>query len=377
MNDTDVLVIGAGPAGLATSRELARHGVAHRVLERGERVGASWARLYDSLRLHTGRHLSALPGMPFPRGTPLFPSRDQLLGYLDAYARRFDLPVELGAEALAVERTDGGWRVATPRGDWSARRLVVATGIISNPYVPDLPGRDRYRGELLHSLDYRRPDPFRGRRVLIVGTGNSAGEIGTELAAAGVEVALAVRSGKPVVPLTLGGVPIQYLALPLARLPPGARRAVVGLIGKLSELARGPAPLPRGEAGTCPDVPLIGFALADAIRSGRITLRPALAGFSAETVRFADGAQERFDVVLLATGYRAALGLLDGLVERDRCGFAARRDRVASRDHPGLYFVGQNYDTRGGLYNISLDSRAVAKRIAREVAPTPGGSAQR
>ncbi len=366
-SEVPVLVIGGGPAGLATSRELARRGVEHRVLERGDRVGASWARLYDSLRLHTGKHLSALPGMPFPDSTPLFPRRDEFLDYLERYAREFDLPVELESKAVAAERGDGGWQVRTARGDWAARILVVATGIMANPWVPDLPGRGGYRGEVLHSVEYRRPDPFRGRRVLVVGTGNSAGEIGAELAAAGVEVALAVRSGAPVVPLALLGVPIQYWALPLAKLPAGARRGVVRLMGKLGELARGPAPLPPGEPGPCPDVPLIGFGLADAIRGGRITLRPAVAGFGAETVRFADGGEERFDVVLLATGYRAALGLLGDLVRRDTCGFAARSDRITSRDQRGLYFVGQNYDTRGGLYNIRLDSRTAAKRIARAI----------
>jgi cation diffusion facilitator CzcD-associated flavoprotein CzcO len=363
--DLPALVVGAGPAGLATSRELLRRGVAHRVLERGERVGASWARLYDSLRLHTGKHLSSLPGMPFPEETPLFPPRDRFLEYLDAYARGFELPVELEAEVTAAERGNGGWRVRTPRGDWTARVLVVATGIMANPFVPDLPGLDRYRGELLHSIDYLRPGPFLGRRVLVVGTGNSAGEIGAELAAAGVDVALAVRSGKPVVPLQLLGLPIQYLALPLARLPPGARRAVVRGMGKLGELARGPSPLPPGNPGPCPDVPLIGFGLAEAIRAGRITLRPAVIGFGAGSVKFSDGSEDGFDAVLLATGYRAALGLLGDLIRRDRCGFAERGDRVQSADQPGLWFVGQNYDTRGGLYNIRLDAREVGRRIAR------------
>ncbi len=365
--DLPALVVGAGPAGLATSRELSRRGVEHRVLERGERVGASWARLYESLRLHTGKHLSSLPGMPFPETTPLFPPRDRFLDYLDAYARGFELPVELGAEVTAAERADGGFRVRTAGGDWMARVLVVATGIMANPFVPDLPGLDGYRGELLHSIDYRRPEPFLGRRVLVVGTGNSAGEIGAELAAAGVSVALAVRSGKPVVPLQLLGMPIQYWALPLAKLPPGARRAVVRGIGKLGELARGPSPLPPGQLGPCPDVPLIGFGLAEAIRARRITLRPAVVGFGPDTVRFADGAEEGFDAVILATGYRAALGLLGGLIRRDRCGFAERTDRVQSADQSGLWFVGQNYDTRGGLYNIRLDAQEVGRRVAREL----------
>lgn len=365
-----VLVIGGGPAGLATSAELARRGVEHRVLERGERVGASWARLYDSLRLHTGKHLSALPGTRFPAATPLFPTRDLFLRYLEDYARDRGLPVETGREAQSVERSAAGWRVRTARGAIEARALVVATGIMTTPVIPDLPGRERYRGRLLHSVEYRRPQPFAGERVLVVGTGNSAGEIGAELAAAGVAVTLSVRSGANVVPLTLLGVPIQYLALPLSRLRRPAQRAVVRGLGKVSAVLRGPTGLPPAPGRDCPDVPLIGFALVSAIRSGAIRVRPGVVGFAADSVRFADGSEGSFDAVILATGYRATLGFLGEWVERDACGFARRRDRVASAQWPDLFFVGQNYDTRGGLYNIGLDAREVARRLA----PAPARS---
>ena len=358
------LVVGGGPAGLATSAELCRRGVEHRLLERGERVGASWAKLYDSLRLHTGKHLSHLPGMRFGDRVPLFPTRDMLLEYLERYVERFSLPVDTGREALAVTLAGETWRVETNRGALAARHLVVATGIMSTPVVPELPGRERYSGRVLHAIDYRRPAPYRGQRVLVVGSGNSAGEIAAELAAEGVAVTLAVRSGARVVPLTLFGLPIQYCAWPLAFLPRGVQRACLRGMSALGEWRRGPAMLPPGEETHCPDVPLIGLRLEEALRSGRIERRPALAGFGDQTVRFADGGEERFDAVILATGYRATLGFLGELGARDDCGFARRADRVASAVAQRLWFVGQNYDNRGGLYNIRLDARAVAKRIA-------------
>lgn len=365
MHSHDAIVVGAGPAGLATSRELAHAGVNHLVLERGERIGHTWANLYDSLVLHTGKHLSALPGMPFPASTPLFPTRRDFLDYLDRYRDTFRLPVQTGAEVVSLRRDNGAWTVRTAIGmEAQARVVVMATGILSNPHVPHIPGRDRFRGGLIHSVEYRRPDTFKGQRVLVIGVGNSAGEISPELADAGAHVTVAVRSGARVVPRQLLGVPIQYLGAALSALPLKAQRLLADLIGRVSELARGPAGLPRPSDTRCPDVPLIGFHLADAVRAGTIRLKGAVAEFTASGARFADGAEEPFDQVILATGYKAAIGVLGDLVRLDECGFAARRQRVVSVDQPGLYFVGHNYDVRGGLRNIALDARSAARMIA-------------
>src|SRR6185295_7664054 len=127
-----VVVVGAGPAGLATSRELAARQIDHVVLERGAMLGHTWATLYDSLVLHTGKHLSALPGMAFPRSTPLFPSREQFLEYLGRYAKEFRLPVQTDADVTTVVRAGGaGWMVHTRDASVRARALVIATGIAS------------------------------------------------------------------------------------------------------------------------------------------------------------------------------------------------------------------------------------------------------
>jgi NADPH-dependent 2,4-dienoyl-CoA reductase/sulfur reductase-like enzyme len=360
------LVVGAGPAGLATSQALTRAGVEHAVLERGDRVGHTWANLYDGLVLHTGKHLSALPDMPFPSGTPLFPTRRQFLDYLDRYAGTFRLPVQTGAEAASIARDAGGWLVRTAAGaEHCARALVVATGIVSNPYVPRIPDRERFHGRVAHSVEYRRPEPYAGQRVLVVGAGNSAGEISVELASAGAQVTVAVRSGARVVPREMLGIPVQYFAVALSPLPRAAQRRVTKLTGRISELVRGASPLPPPAETPCSNVPLIGFHLVDAIRGGAIRLAGGVAAFTTSGVRFSDGSEEAFDHVILATGYRAAVGPLGSLVRLDECGFAARRRRVISADQPDLYFVGHNYDMRGGLRNIAQDARLAARLIAR------------
>jgi hypothetical protein len=357
----DAIVVGAGPAGLATSRELARVGVEHRVLERGA-VGHTWANLYDSLVLHTGRHLSSLPGLAFPTGTPLFPPRRVFLDYLQRYAGAFDLPIETSADVTGVERLADRWSVRLRSGArFDARTLAVATGIVANPYVPDIPGRDRFAGRVIHSVAYRRPEGMAGRQVLVVGAGNSAGEISVELARHGAHVSLAVQSGAAIVPRELLGIPIQYLSVLVSPLPRSAVQRVITMLGRL----RGPRVLPPPAATSCPKVPLIGLALADALRGGAIKLRGGLAEFTSKGVRYRDGSEQPFDDVILATGYRAALGFLGGVVRVDPCGFGSRRGRVASVDHPDLVFVGHNYDARGGLYNIAIDAPLAAEAITR------------
>jgi indole-3-pyruvate monooxygenase len=266
-----------------------------------------------------------------------------------------------------VERSAGAagrpWRIHTADSVVHADVLVVATGIVANPVVPEFPGQDRFRGSVLHSAAYRNPEPFRGQRVLVVGVGNSGGEIGSELAAAGVDVTIAVRSGANVVPRTILGVPVQYIAYGLRRLPPAARVRVADAVARITEARRGPPVLPRPAHGPLDAIPLIGFHLVDAIRAGRIRVRPAVRDFSDTGVRFVDGTEDAFDTVILATGFRPALAALDGLVRTDARGFALRSDRVASADHPDLFFVGHNYDATGGLQNIVVDSALVARTM--------------
>lgn len=358
----DVIVVGGGPGGLAVSQQLGARGIAHVVLESGAYPGWMWSQTYESLRLHTGKHLSALPGMPFPRGTDLFPSRAEFMSYLTDYSERFAVPFQFGVEACALERAGNCWRVKTGDAWLVARAVVIATGIMSSPVQPKIPGLAAYEGHLIHSSAYREPSLFARQRVLVVGIGNSGAEIAVELAQAGVSVAVSVRTGANIVPRSIAGIPSQYLGWAISWLPRRWQQRLTRLFGLVGSLLRGGNPIPRKKGfGDCPDVPLIGLKLAEAVRSGVIELLPDIAHCTSEGALFADGSRCSFDSLILATGYRAAIAWLGEFSERDKCGFAKRRDRVRSFAHAGLYFVGHNYDGRGGLYNIAID----AKRIAR------------
>ncbi len=360
--------MGGGPAGLASSRELGKIGVRHIVLERGETIGHTWTRLYDGLVLHTGKHFSALPGLRFPSTTPLFPTRSHFLDYLDRYTKTFQLPVETGADVTSVQQADGGWSVLLNDGRlMRTRAVVIATGIVSNPYVPEFSNRARFRGRVMHSIEYKRPEPFARQRVLVVGVGNSAGEISAELSRGGADVTVAIRSGARVVPRDLFGIPVQYLGVALRHVPRSWLLRTMAITGAIAESIRGAPPLPLPSDSPCAAVPLIGFHLADAVKAGRIQLAAGVAEFTTEGVRFVDGSQRSFDTVILATGYRAALALLGNEIPRDRCGFASRRHRVVSVERDGLYFVGHNYDVAAGLRNIGQDARIAARFIAKHL----------
>src|SRR6266480_416017 len=187
------------------------------VLERGE-VGAAWATRYDRLHLHTVRWLSCLPGYRIPRAFGKWPARERVAEYLERYAAYHSLDVRTAVEVERVEQEADGWVVRTSSGPVAAERVVVATGRSNVPFVPDWPGA--FAGEIVHSADYRNPFAYRGRRVLVVGSGNSGAEIAVDLAEGGAsDVLLSVRTPPSIVRRDTLGFPSQVLGIATSRLP--------------------------------------------------------------------------------------------------------------------------------------------------------------
>ena len=354
MSEYDVLVIGAGQAGLATAHALRSTGLSHLVLEAGEQVGGSWPLFYDSLSLFSPARFCALPGLAMPGDPGRYPTRDEAVVYLRSYAEHFGVPVRTGARVASVRAPGSdGFVVGLVGGETlRARAVVAATGGFGAPYVPTLPGMSRYGGELLHVSAYRRPDGFAGRRVVVVGAGNSAVQVAHELSAV-ARVSLATRA-----PLGLRrqrplGVDLHYWVAwsGLDRLPLGRRAG--GAVGVLDD-------------GT----------YAAAVAAGRPDRRPMFSALTPEGVRWDDGTTEPVDTVILATGYRPDVGYLpqvalaaDGWPEHHR---------GVSTTVPGLGFVGlpgQTGIASATLRGVGPDARRVVRHLARRLAPRPGSPA--
>uniref|UniRef100_UPI003F490D83 flavin-containing monooxygenase n=1 Tax=Nonomuraea bangladeshensis TaxID=404385 RepID=UPI003F490D83 len=217
-----ILVIGAGQAGLAAGRELRLAGHDVLLLEAHPRLGESWRRRWDSLRLFTPARLSALPGMPLPGGDR-YPGKDEVADYLQAYAARFELPVRLGTTVTELRRTgDAGFEAVTDTGVYTGDGVVVATGPFQQPRIPNLPLPPEVAA--LHSADYRNPAQLPDGPVLVVGGGNSGVQIAAELAATR-PVTLALGARQPVLPQRLAGTDLftWLQALGLVRAPVTSR----------------------------------------------------------------------------------------------------------------------------------------------------------
>lgn len=379
MVEREAVVIGGGPAGLATAAMLRRRGIDVLVVERASAVGASWRGHYDRLHLHTVRWLSHLPGLRFARRHGDWVSREGVVGYLERYARHHELEVMLDTEVDTIERADGRWRVATSNGDIRADTVVVATGYNHTPFMPDFPGRDGFEGELVHASAYRNPEPFRGRDVLVVGSGNTGAEIAVDLSEGGAgRVRLAVRTPPNIVLRELNGVPNQVTGVLLRRMPPKFVDAFVRVvqsftIGDLSEYG-----LRRPERGLYTRVleddviPIIDVGLIDAVKRGRVEIVGALEGFDCREVLLAGGERIAPDAVIVATGYRRGLEpLVGGLGVLDAGG---RPTVHGARTHPrapGLYFNGYTNPISGLLREIRIEARRIAKAVERDRARAP------
>jgi cation diffusion facilitator CzcD-associated flavoprotein CzcO len=362
----DAIIVGAGPAGLACAMTMGGAGLRVGVLEKADSVGSVWRRHYDRLHLHSDRKHSGLPGMTMPRTYPLYPSRQQVVDYLDNYAARFDIKPVFNTTVRRLWRESGQWIAETARGRISAPVAVVATGLADAPYRPSWPGIELYRGPVIHSSEYRNPKPYAGKRVLVVGFGNSGGEIALDLAESGVDVTLSVRGPVQVLPRDLLGFPIvtwaifyQYLPARLVdRINAPILRLALGRIDKLGlRLAeKGPLQLIQ-ERGR---VPLIDIGTLDRIRDGSIRISSGIDRLTSDGVVFCDRKAEEFDAIILATGFRPDLRQLlpDAEGVLDEHGMPLVTGRATSKR--GLYFCGQITAATGQFRQVGLEAQRIA-----------------
>lgn len=374
MQPPRILVVGAGAAGLAVAALLKRRGLEPVVLEAGPEPAAAWRGRYDRLRLHTPRLLSGLPGSRIPRRYGRWVARDDLIAYLQAYAAEHGVDVRTSTRVERIDRDERGWVLRTTAGDEHADAVIVATGYNGVPFVPGWPGRDDFTGELVHSSEYRNPEPFRGRDVLVVGTGNSGAEIAHDVADGGAKrTRLSVRTPPQIVRRATAGIPAQLIGMAIKVLPQAWVDPISLAQRKLSIPDLSAQGLPRPAQGVLSafvatgTTPILDVGIVDAVRRGRVEIVAAVESFDGADVVLADGSRIAPDAVIAATGYRAGLdGLAGHLGVLGPRGLPLRTDGEPAL--PGLWFLGFVPTLGGQLREGSIAAARVAASVAANVA---------
>jgi putative flavoprotein involved in K+ transport len=367
------IVVGAGPAGLGTAAELVRFGVKPLVLDRGDRAAPSWHARYDGFRLNTSSWFSYLPGSRFPRGTDRWPSRDDLVAYYEAYAQEHRLRVRLNTEAERIDRHRGAWRLTTREGTLDAGCVVVATGKYNQPQIPDWDGADGFPGEIVHSARYRNAEPYKNKRVLVVGAGASGFEIATQVSESGAKAWLSIRTPPHIIHRDIGPLPSDAFAVLGRRLPVSLVDRIGAAIRRLSlgDLSRyGLDSPPDGiytRLKTTGMIPTVDGPYLAAVKGGQVEIVSAVDRFEGNRVLLSDERRLNPEVVIAATGYRRNLEPLVGhlgVLESD--GTPAVHGAKTHSRAPRLHFIGFTEPLSGNLRELRLDARKIAKAVARE-----------
>ncbi|MCB9233765.1 MAG: NAD(P)/FAD-dependent oxidoreductase [Bacteroidia bacterium] len=369
MQETNTLIIGAGPSGLATAARLGRAGIPYLILEKADRPGPAWHNHYDRLHLHTSKHRSWLPFVKFPKDYPKYPSRQQVADYLGQYAAKLNIRPLYGQKVVSAVRKDGFWDIQSETDAFRAKNLVVASGLTAIPRKPDFPGLESFKGEVLHTKFYKNAHPFKGKKVLVVGFGNSAGEIAMDLHEGGASASLAVRSPVNIIPRDVGPFSSVSLGIAIGFLPDkwldaNSRMVTRNKFGDLAKLGLKQADMgPKEILLKKGRVTLIDFGVMKYIQSGEIRIFPGLKSVEGNLVHFTDGRSEEFEVILLGTGYYPDLSFLPEMHKGERYD-QGNPPRVVGEGE-GLYFAGFQNRPGGAFRGFGFDARDIVQDVLR------------
>jgi dimethylaniline monooxygenase (N-oxide forming) len=383
-----VAVIGAGPAGLVAARYIKSEGFEPVVFEQGSRIGGQWSAdpghsgVWPAMRTNTSRIMTAFSDLPHDAGSPTYPTNEAMGEYLERYAEMFDLTrrIRLKTPVRELRRDADGWIVRTDAGAEWFEQVVVATGRYHKPTIPDVPGLQSFSGSagVNHTFSYKRPEDYRGLRVLVGGCAISSVEIASDLASLGAKrVVLTNRRQRYVLPKLVNGVPLDHVAFtrfsalskewfPMAAVGAGFKQFVLTVAGSPEQFG---APKPADdvfEAG----ITMSQFFLP-LVAEGRIFIKPWIESVNGKTVRFTDGSAEEFDGIVFGTGYHLHLPFLSDDLRRTLDLDAQHIDLYNFTFHPelrGLAFVGL-YEQIGPYYPVlELQARWIAYTMSRAIA---------
>jgi len=356
-----VCIIGAGSSGIAACQVLHARGIPFDCFEAGSAVGGNWrynndngmSSAYRSLRAKTSRRCMQYAAFPMPLDYPDYLSHELIAEYLDNFVDHFGFRgmIQFRTEVTKAEpAAGGGWDVTVRRRDTGAvrteryRAVLVANGHHWDPQYPEpaFPGAGTFAGQQMHSHHYRTPEPLAGKRVLVLGVGNSACDVAADCSLVAGRTLLAMRRGAHIVPQYLFGRPTDHLTLTRlgTRAPFRLQSLVVALLLRMAQGNVTRYGMPRPDHRVLCAPPTVSDSLLSKLDDGDIVVKPAIDGFHGDCVRFADGSRERVDVVIYCTGYKISFPFLnETTIGIDGKQIPLYR-RIVPPQLPGLYFIG-------------------------------------
>lgn len=372
MTEIDTMIVGASISGLASAASLQKHGITYIIIEKESQAAMPWRNHYERLHLHTNKRISNLPYKKFNAGIPRYPTRLQVVEYLDRYRSAFDINPIFNTEARSVKKENGYWITETSNGEFKSNHVIIATGPFSRPKPVSFKGMATFPGRIMHSYEYKTGKDFKGQKVLVVGFGNSACEIAIDLYEQGAYPSMSVRSPVNVIPRDLLGIPILEISLWMSRLPPRIADTIAAPLMRLTfgDITKlGLKKMPYGafeEIIKDGNTPVLDIGTIRHIRKGHIKIFDDIQHIDGKTVYFNDDKKEDFDTIVAGIGYERNY---EGIVQVDKSRFEdlkipAGKQKYFGKD--GLYFCGFWIGPRGQIREIGLDAQKIARDIARK-----------
>jgi indole-3-pyruvate monooxygenase len=372
LRQTNTVIIGASISGLGVAACLQKRQIEYLIIEKQDQVAAPWRNHYERLHLHTSKRFSNLPFKKMGKDLPRYPSRQQVVDYLDDYRATFNINPIFNIEALSIKNDGDYWVTETTGDTFKSKYLVMATGAYSKPRPISLTGMETFPGKILHSCEYKTGRDFKNQKVLVVGFGNSACEIAIDLYEQGAIPAMSVRSPVNIIPRDVLGVPVLELSLLLNGLPPriadiiGAPliRALVGNISKLGlkKMPYGPIEQIHKDG----NAPVLDIGTLHHIRQGHIKICAGIDFIEGNNIHFKDGKNDDFNAIVAAIGYsRDDAGIV--AVDQNRFGdlkLPVTKQKYFGKD--GLYFCGYWISPTGQIREIALDAQKIARDIDKK-----------
>jgi cation diffusion facilitator CzcD-associated flavoprotein CzcO len=373
VEEIKVLIIGCGPSGLAIAARLGKKNIPYHIIEKSDRIANAWYNHYDRLHLHTVKQYPQLPYKSCPEKYPTYISKFQLCDYYEDYVKEMSINPEFGTEVKSIDKKNKSWSVeCTNQKSFLADHVIICTGVNRTPCLPKWKKQDQFNGEILHSSVYKTGATYQNKRVLVIGMGNTGAEIALDMAEHKVDVSISVRGPINIVPRDIGGKPTQLTAIHLSMLPQGfsdwmGKQLQKITIGNLKKYGiETPKIAPAKQLRELNKTPVIDLGTVAQIKQGNIKIIKDISEFYDNGVTTIDGKEHPFDVVVLATGFKADVTDYNSNFKSILSPFELPSDLIGKDHFENLYFLGYNSNKQGGILGVIVDDSETIANTIRE-----------